>query len=124
MKLCFPVVEVSALDSKVYGHFGSAPKFILVDSETENFKVIDNVDQHHIHGMCNPIESLAGLDVGSVIVGGIGGGALTKLNIAGISVYKAMAKTVKENLALFSSGRLPRFQPGHTCTGNSQACSH
>ncbi len=124
MKVCFPVKEVSALDSEVYGHFGSAPKFILVDSETEHFTIIDNVDQHHVHGMCNPIEAIAGKDVDSVIVGGIGGGALMKLNMAGIKVYRAKAKRVKENLSLFSSGELMQFQPGHVCAGHGDMCSH
>jgi predicted Fe-Mo cluster-binding NifX family protein len=124
MKLCFPVKEISGLESEVYEHFGSAPAFVVVDSDTKEVRVVHNADRHHAHGMCNPVGALEGQEVDVVIVGGIGGGALMKLSMAGIDVYKAMAKTVRENIELFSSKRLPRFQPGHVCSGHSGACSH
>ena len=124
MNVCFPVKEVSALESEVYGHFGSAPSFVLVDSETENLTVLGNSDQHHAHGMCNPIMALGGQSVDCVVVGGIGGGALMKLNSSGVRVYKAMARTVRENLGLLRSGHLPEFRPGHTCGGHGSECSH
>jgi predicted Fe-Mo cluster-binding NifX family protein len=127
MKVCFPVKEASELDSPVYGHFGSAPAFVLVDTETGAVTVLSNTDQHHVHGMCNPVAALAGQTVDAIVVGGIGGGALMKLNMAGIAVYKAMAVTIAENLAFLTSGRLPQFQPGQACsghTGSGGACSH
>ena len=94
MKVCFPVKEILQLDSKVYGHFGSAPAFVLVDAETGSLTVLPNANQHHAHGMCNPVAALSGQTVDAVVVGGIGGGALMKLNMAGITVYKAMAETI------------------------------
>lgn len=124
MKLCFPVKEFSDLESEVYGHFGSAPAFVIVDSDTMAVEVAHNADRHHAHGMCNPVGALEGQEVDAVIVGGIGGGALMKLSGAGIGVYKAMAKTVRENIELFSSQGLPRFQPGHVCGGHAGTCSH
>ena len=73
MKLCFPVKEISDLESEVYGHFGSAPAFIVIDSDTKAVTVVNNSDQHHAHGMCNPVGALEGREVDVVIVGGIGG---------------------------------------------------
>lgn len=127
MKVCFPVKEDSALDSKVYGHFGSAPAFVMVDTENESVTVISNSNQHHAHGMCNPVAALAGHTIDAVVVGGIGGGALMKLNMAGITVYRAMAETIAENLAFLTAGRLPQFQPGQVCAGHSGiggTCAH
>ena len=127
MKVCFPVKEILQLDSKVYGHFGSAPAFVLVDAETGSLTVLPNANQHHAHGMCNPVAALSGQTVDAVVVGGIGGGALMKLYMAGITVYKAMAETIAENLAFLKSGVLPQFQPGHTCAGHAGAgdsCAH
>jgi len=124
MKLCFPVKEASGLESEVYGHFGSAPVFVIVDSSTKEATVVPNGDRHHAHGMCNPVGALEGREVDAVVVGGIGGGALMKLNRAGISVYKSMAATVLENMELFGLQKLPLFQPGHVCGGHSGACSH
>lgn len=124
MKVCFPVQTVQALDSEVFGHFGSAPAFILIDTETQEVTTITNSDQRHAHGMCSPLKALGGLGIDNVVVGGIGGGALMKLNQAGISVYKAMGLTVRDNLDLMLAGRLPVFLPGHTCAGPAGGCSH
>lgn len=126
MKVCFPVKDSPSLESEVYGHFGSAPAFVLVDTDTNNLKVIGNADQHHAHGMCSPLKALGGHNIDCVVVGGIGGGALTKLNQSGIRVYKAAAGTVSENLALFAAGSLSAFSPGHVCGGHADgsACSH
>ncbi len=124
MKLCFPVKEVADLESEVYGHFGSAPAFVVVDSETKTIAAVNNADLHHAHGMCNPIGALAGHKVDAVIVGGIGGGALMKLNQQGISVYQAVGKTIRENIELIASKRLPEFHPGHVCAGHGGECSH
>jgi predicted Fe-Mo cluster-binding NifX family protein len=124
MKLCFPVEQVSHIESEVYGHFGSSPSFMIVDSETGATTVIDNAGQAHEHGMCNPVAALEGHEVDIVVVGGIGRGALLRLNGAGISVYQATGKTVRQNIELFKAKRLPRLQPEHVCTGHSGGCSH
>jgi predicted Fe-Mo cluster-binding NifX family protein len=124
MKVCFPVKEVMDLESEVYGHFGSAPAFVLVDTETEDVSSVGNSDMHHQHGMCNPIGALGGKPVDVVVVGGIGGGALMKLQRSGIKVYRAAAYSVKENLELFRSGELPEFLPGHTCGSHGTSCAH
>jgi len=126
MIVCFPVNTSQSLKSEVYGHFGSAPAFILVDTETKATREISNNDQNHPHGKCSPIKALGGSEVDCVVVGGIGGGALMKLNQAGIAVYKAMGLTVRDNLDLLQAGKLPVFQPGHVCAGHSPSgsCSH
>jgi predicted Fe-Mo cluster-binding NifX family protein len=124
MKVCFPVKEVLDLESEVYGHFGSAPAFVLVDTETKDVSSLGNPDMHHQHGMCNPIGALGGKQVDVVVVGGIGGGALMKLQRSGIKVYRAAAYSVKENLELFRSGELPEFLPGHTCGSHGGSCAH
>ncbi|MBI5848083.1 MAG: diguanylate cyclase [Nitrospirae bacterium] len=126
MKVCFPVKDSPSLESEIYGHFGSAPSFVLVDTETSDLNVIVNADQHHAHGMCSPIRALGGHKIDCVVVGGIGGGALMKLNQSGIKVYKAATGTVRENLTLYTAGLLQAFTPGHVCGGhaNGSACSH
>jgi predicted Fe-Mo cluster-binding NifX family protein len=126
MKVCFPVKNTQSLDSEVYGHFGSAPAFVLVDTETKEAATITNGDQHHAHGMCSPLRALGGHEINCVVVGGIGGGALMKLGQAGITVYKALGLTVQDNLDLLQAGSLPVFQPGHVCAGHSLSggCSH
>ena len=126
MTVCFPVQTNDGFESEGYGHFGSAPMFIVVDVEKNQMSPINNRDMHHMHGACNPIKALDGRNIDAIVVGGIGGGALMKLNQAGMSVYKAMGLTVKDNLDLLNSGKLPMFHPGHVCAGHSDSsgCSH
>ena len=50
MKICFPVEKEFGIESKVYGHFGSAPMFIVVESETNEVQIINNRDIEHVHG--------------------------------------------------------------------------
>jgi predicted Fe-Mo cluster-binding NifX family protein len=52
MRLCIPIETNEGKNAKVYGHFGSAPYFTIVDIEKDSVEVIDNANQHHAHGMC------------------------------------------------------------------------
>jgi len=115
MKIAFPVVENNGFDSIVHGHFGSAPFFVFVDLDTDTVEAFENPDQDHDHGACNPMSALGGRRVDGVVVGGIGGGALKKLNADGITVYRAVEGTVRENSRMIKSGNLPVFDPGKVC---------
>lgn len=125
MKLCFPVQNNKGINSKVYNHFGSAPMFIVVDTDTDSVSVINNKDQHHAHGACNPIKAIDGQSIDAIIVGGIGAGALNRLNQAGIRVYQAQAPTVRDNVEMFKSMSLPEFTYQHSCGhSHGRGCSH
>jgi predicted Fe-Mo cluster-binding NifX family protein len=115
MKIAFPVEENKGLDSVVHGHFGSAPLFVFVDLDADTAEVFENPDQDHDHGSCNPMSALGGRRVDGVVVGGIGGGALKKLNTDGIIVYRAVEGTVGENAQLIKAGKLPVFEPNEVC---------
>ncbi len=126
MKLCFPVEIDNGMESRVYGHFGSAPQFVVVDTVTGKVTPITNNDQHHAHGACNPIMALNGQRVDAIVVGGIGAGALTRLMQLGIQVYRAQKPTVRENIELFAARTLSLLTLRQTCAGHSQGggCSH
>ncbi|MFP5213758.1 MAG: NifB/NifX family molybdenum-iron cluster-binding protein [Acidobacteriota bacterium] len=126
MKVCFPTETLQGLDSQVYGHFGSAPGFVIVETQSLDVTEIKNNDQHHAHGMCQPMKALGGQQVDAIVVGGIGMGALMKLQAQGIRTYRAMQGTVRDNIDLILGGRLPEFQPGMTCAGHSHGggCAH
>jgi len=126
MKVCFPVVENQGLASQIFDHFGSAHEFVILDVTTSEFQSIGNCDQIHQHGACNPVAGLGGHHVDAIVVGGIGGGALHKLNAAGIRAFKAQGVTISENIALMKLGTLHEYLPGHTCGGHGHdhGCSH
>jgi predicted Fe-Mo cluster-binding NifX family protein len=118
MKVCFPVEEVKGVESLVYGHFGSAPAFVVVDSEDSSIVVINNNEEHHGHGACNPLKKFNNEKIDALVVGGIGMGALNVLNDSGIKVFRAQSAVVRENVALLKAGELPLFTPQHTCAGH------
>ena len=125
MKVCFPTNNLDAMDSMVYEHFGSAPGFVIVDTESGSVEEIDNSDLHHEHGMCQPLKALGGRSVDAVAVGGIGMGALMKLRSLGIKVYRTEMGTVGRNIALILAGKLPEFDPTFTCGGHiGGGCAH
>ena len=126
MKIAFPVTEDRGMESPVYGHFGSAPLFMVLDSANDALESIGNSDAHHTHGQCQPIKALGGTSVDLVVVGGIGGGALLKLQGLGIKVFRAVEGSVQENLELLKSGKLPEFAANMTCAGHQggQSCHH
>ena len=127
MKVCIPVSEVRGLESPVHGHFGSAPAFLAVDSETLAVEVLSNGDLEHVHGACSPVRALAGAKPDAVLVGGLGAGALAGLRQMGIRVYLAPAGTVGQAVCLFNEGKLEELVAAATCGGHAHGtggCGH
>ena len=124
MKVGFAVQIDEGVESKVYNHFGSAPAFIIVDTEVEEVSTIDNGYFHHVHGACNPVKALDGKSVNALVVGGIGAGALAKLNALGVRVFGAEAQTVKENLKLLAKNKLQELSWENSCQAHEGGCSH
>ena len=126
MKVCFPVQKDEGVESRVYNHFGSAPMFVVVDTNTNDISTITNRDQHHEHGACNPIRALGSRTVDAIVVGGIGGGALSRLNQLGIRVYQAGAGSIRENIAMFHAVQLAEYTMQQCCGGHTEGggCAH
>jgi len=124
MKVCFAVQEDQGIESIVYNHFGSAPAFIIVDTELQKSVTVNNRDLNHVHGACSPVKAIGGQDVEAVVVGGIGAGAIRGLNAAGIKVYGSVKETVKDNLDLLIENKLPELSMFNACSGHQGGCGH
>jgi predicted Fe-Mo cluster-binding NifX family protein len=124
MKLGFPVEVNQGLESAVYGHFGSAPAFVIVDTDSNEALGVENGNRNHQHGSCNPVMALSGRQIDAMIVGGIGPGALMKLHALGIRVFGAGAQTILENIALYKSDQLPELSMDDSCHAHQGQCSH
>jgi predicted Fe-Mo cluster-binding NifX family protein len=126
MKICFPVLKADGLKSEVYGHFGSAPEFLVVETDSNKITTIKNKDQDHAHGACSPMKALNNQKIDAIVVGGIGAGALSRLNQLGIKVFRAQALTVKENISMLKTQNLPEHTLQHCCPGHghTSGCKH
>ncbi len=126
MKLCFPVEHDNGAASVVYSHFGSAPFFVIIDTETGAARTVVNGDRHHAHGACNPIKAIGDQNIDAVVVGGIGAGALSRLNQLGVKVYRAQLPTIQENVPLLLAQQLQEYRLQESCGGHGHrgTCAH
>ncbi len=117
MKLCIPVLEDKALASPVSPHFGKAPGYLLVDSETgQVLSAIDRSDR--AEGECAPVSEMARLGVEAVVCGGLGQGAFARLQAQGIQVFRTEHKTVADLLAALARHELAPMDPASLCAGH------
>lgn len=112
MKLCFPVEENAGLDSQVYGHFGSAPTFLVVDTDSHEIFELKNSERSAPCCACATVRELGRQQVDVLLVGAIGASALKKLCRVGLKVYQARSMKIAENLAWFSQEQLSELRPG------------
>ncbi len=124
MKICFPVELDKGLESVPYAHFGSAPVFLIFDTETESTNAVANQNLDHSHGMCSPLKALGGEKIDVIFVGGIGAGAVSKLNNMGIRIYEATRGTIRDNIKLFNDKAIKEISIEHACKGHTGGCGH
>ncbi len=115
MKICFPISEDRGMESPICGHFGSAPAFLLVDTEKRTHRVFTNDNAQHEHGHCAPIAQLSQEQIEAFVVGGIGAGALARLQAIGAAVYRGGRGSVAESLEALARGELANVSPADTC---------
>ncbi len=115
MKICIPVTEDNGTASPVSPHFGSAPVFMIVDTDSGACRAVPNRNAHHSHATCMPLASLAGESVEGMVVGGIGMGALAKLGASGVLVFRSEHATVEETVAAFRAGSLETMSQDKAC---------
>ena len=118
MRICIPVADDCGLDSLVHGHFGSAPAFALVDTDTMGIELLANQDHGHMRGACSPVRALAGANPEAVVVGGLGAGALRGLRALGIRVYRCAGGTVAEAVRRLQAGELIELGDAAVCAGH------
>jgi predicted Fe-Mo cluster-binding NifX family protein len=119
MNLCIPVNSDSGLASEVCPHFGSAPCFLIVDTDSLACRAIANtVHQQGRGGGCAPLHLLDGQAVDAMVVGGIGMGALNKLRAANIQVLVSTLPTVKETITAFKAGTLQSVGDDMVCAAH------
>lgn len=115
MRICIPILLDEGLQSLTSDHFGAAPRFMVVDTETMACCSASNRARTHEHGTCDPLASLDREGLDGVVVRGIGGNALRRLQSAGIPVYLTTQPTVEAVLEALASGDLREATPQSAC---------
>lgn len=124
MRICIPTMDDRGLEGVVSGHFGSAPFFTLVDTESGACEIIDKGGHGHEHGSCAPVDLLAAHDLDAVVCRGMGRGAIMRLGQAGLSVLFAESEKVSEVVAAARDGSLRPLSPQDACAGHQHDHGH
>lgn len=107
MKLCV-AAQGKELDSKVSEHFGKAPYFLIVDTDTMSFEAVLNEVSATGKGT-GVVAAQIVLDHGAstVLAGRIGQGAFDALKVGLVEVYEGASKsdTVREAVVKFLEGQ-------------------
>jgi len=116
MKICIPITTNEGLKAKVNAHFGSAPYFLLYNTDKKAFEVINNSDRKHMPGTCYPLKVLENKNINIVVCTGMGARAVQKLNEGGIKAYRAKFETAEEIVKGHKEGVLEEITIKNACT--------
>lgn len=119
MLCCVPSLDDGDRGAPVSPHFGRAPQYSLVDTESESVEVIDN-EGHHNGGRRSPPNIIAESGAEALIVGNLGQRAVERFDAMDIEVYCGADGTVAEAVEQFEADALDRATPdGSHCEGHS-----
>jgi predicted Fe-Mo cluster-binding NifX family protein len=118
MRICLPTEDEKGLESRLYGHFGSAPYLTIVDTATGRTDVMPRGD--HEHGACAPAALVTSAAVDAVVCGGMGRRALAALD--GTAVYVGTEGRVRDVLAELEAGRLHKLTAADACADGHGGC--
>jgi predicted Fe-Mo cluster-binding NifX family protein len=123
MKICVPTNDEGGLQAEVCGHFGSAPFFTLVETESGDVEVVENVGEgERTHGGCSPLGRLRSHSIDLMVCQGIGRGALMGLQERGIRVLVSDSEEeqrVQYILVALRDGRLEEASTRNACQGGA-----
>ncbi|HUV61455.1 MAG TPA: NifB/NifX family molybdenum-iron cluster-binding protein [Thermoplasmata archaeon] len=118
MKLCIPTMDNGGLDDVVCDHFGRAPTFTVVDTETNEVQVVKNRSEH-MGGLGKPPEHIAKTGAKVLICSGLGPMAIDMLVGFGVEVYVGAAGTAKEAIEAWKEGKLTAASHDVACKGHA-----
>jgi predicted Fe-Mo cluster-binding NifX family protein len=117
--------SADGLAGDVSGHFGHTPYFVVAELAGDQILACRTVASPGHGEGCSMPAFVGSLGVGTVVVGGIGAGAVNGLGTRGIEVIAGARGNAGEALAAFARGTLLGGQPG--CGGHGShgsGCGH
>jgi len=106
MIIAFPT-EGDKLSDKIALHFGGAKNFLIYDINSEKAKVLPNPEA--LEGKELPPDFLNRMGIDVVIAFGLGSKAFNLFKKLGIKTYKALEKSIDENIKDFQNGELRKL---------------
>jgi len=114
MKICVPTMGGGGLDEQVCEHFGKAPTYTIVDTDTSDLKVIENTSEH-MGGVGKPPDLILSAGADTIVVSGLGQKAVARFEALGIVVHIGAGGTVRDAIRALGEGALPRASSANVC---------
>lgn len=107
MKIAF-TTSGTELDGALDKRFGRAPAFLVYDSESAAYEIVENTQNlNAAQGAgIQSAETIIRLGAGAVVTGNCGPKAFRVLSSAGVKIYNSDASTVAEALERYNAGSL------------------
>jgi predicted Fe-Mo cluster-binding NifX family protein len=101
MKIAF-AVSGNDLSSTIDDKFGRAPRFLIYDTDSRNFRIIPNAALTEGHGAgIRAAETVIKAGAEAVVAGECGPKATDVLTKAGVKIYPTKSADVRHALALY-----------------------
>jgi predicted Fe-Mo cluster-binding NifX family protein len=123
MKVALPTMGRLGLDEEVAEHFGKAPYYTIVDTETMATEILAN-EFEHAGGHGRPTHEMVRKGVKVVICHGLGPRAVQVLRENGVDAYIGASGKVSGAISEWGRGRLQRAPAEGTCKGHGHDHSH
>jgi predicted Fe-Mo cluster-binding NifX family protein len=114
MKVGIPTLGNLGLEEKVSPHFGRAPTFTIVDTETGEVSVVPNTSEH-MGGSGKPPEQLVRAGAHVMLCSGLGPRAIRMFEQHGVEVYVGASGTVREAINRWKAGELQEATDKNAC---------
>ena len=115
MKIAFPIKKNNGLNSDISDHFGISKEFMIVDSISKDFQIMENQKLGEEKAACKSHQLSGESKIDIVITRCIGNGSLRNLNAAEITVLQAVEGTIGDNLERYNKGELKLFHLFDVC---------
>jgi predicted Fe-Mo cluster-binding NifX family protein len=100
MRIGVPTGGHRGLDEDVFGQFGCAPHYTIVDTDDDSVRIIRG------SRYCHPFELLEDEALDAVVVQDIGMHAMARIAELGVLIFEAPRGTVADAVAALRAGRL------------------
>ena len=101
----------------VNDHFGRAPTFTVVDTETNEVLVVENISEH-MGGTGMPPEHIAKTGADVLICSGLGGRAIDMFAEFKIAIFVGATGTVRNAIDMWKEGKLIAANHDVACKGH------
>lgn len=114
MKVCVPTRDNNGMEGIIEQHFGKAPTYTILDTDSGEVSVIPNTSEH-MGGVDLPPEFLYKNGIEVMLCAGLGYRAVKMFESYGIDVFVGAGGTVQDAIEAWKAGRLNSASAENTC---------